>query len=542
MIRLIAIQIFISFWAFNVYAQDRLLSQKIDMNRSIEVPVNLPSNNRLVLAFEIQSQFATHYTYDHYIGDVKILFSGIKLHVYKDSSFLCQNFLTLDSTFSTRNFSKEAILVNGRLMEVKNKELLHHGNPVTGYFNETNSMVFYQDKIKYAQKDTNIFVKVFLVNPINSANVIYGGNYSDNNDLSNSSLDNELFWKKVRATFDSDTFFLLSEFLYFDDLSVPKDTSFYSFKDSLYFSREDDAFEYLNTYYHINSVGQYVNDLGYDILTDTLIVDVHAFGGQDNSGYTPSNHSLQFGDGGIDDAEDGEVVVHEFVHSLSEIASPNNTIGRQREAMEEGSCDYFSKAYSRTFNDNTPNKIFSWDGNQTWNGIPINTNRKYPDDLVDTKDGDRDMWSSALMCIHDKIGRLACDSLVLEHFFYQAPNTTMPYMAQKIVAIDSSNFDARYRSSIIDCFVNAGFINELQDTPQSYSLKVINQLGFSLGETPLSIDLPSSASYEIYTILGQKITDKRFGNVQLFPNQYTPGYYIIMIAIDNTIIPIKFIR
>ena len=115
-------------------------------------------------------------------------------------------------------------------------------------------------------------------------------------------------------------------------------------------------------------------------------------------------------------------------------------------------------------------------------------------------------------------------------------------MAKKIVAIDSSNFDARYRSSIIDCFVNAGFINELQDTPQSYSLKVINQLGFSLGETPLSIELPSSASYEIYTILGQKITDKRFGNVQLFPNQYTPGYYIIMIAIDNTIIPIKFIR
>jgi hypothetical protein len=101
----------------------------------------------------------------------------------------------------------------------------------------------------------------------------------------------------------------------------------YSFIDSISVDRESGTFEYLNVFYHINTIGEYVNKLGYDMITDTLVVDVHAFGGQDNSGYLPSNHSLQFGEGGIDDAEDGEVVVHEFVHSLSELASPDNTIG-----------------------------------------------------------------------------------------------------------------------------------------------------------------------------------------------------------------------
>ena len=212
--------------------------------------------------------------------------------------------------------------------------------------------------------------------------------------------------------------------------------------------------------------------------------------------------------------------------------------------MEEGSCDYFSKAYSRTYNDNTPNKIFTWDGNQTWGGYPINSNRLYPIDLVDSKDGDRDIWSSALMCVHDKIGRLPTDSILLEHFFYQAPNTTMDQMARVILSIDSADFDMRYHSSIFDCFVDAGFVIKNKDTNQtsSFDLRVLNQQGFIHGETPLEIRLPESSSFKIFDILGKQITDKRKGRVIIQPSELNHGMYVIRISIDSELIAIKILR
>ena len=69
------------------------------------------------------------------------------------------------------------------------------------------------------------------------------------------------------------------------------------------------------------------------------------------------------------------------------------------------------------------------------------------------------MWSSALMCVHDAIGRESTDSLLLEHFYYQGPNTTMAQMAQIILDVDEDDFEGRYYSPVKQCFVDAGFLN-----------------------------------------------------------------------------------
>lgn len=505
---------------------------------------NLSEGSTLLESYRISSPFATHYTFDQIVKGTKILHSGLKIHERTDGNITVYNFLVEDETYNPSGFSNQAIFWNNQIIEVKPVITHFNGQSIIQYFNSANQLLLEKELTKYVKRDTSIFLKVFSVNPINSANVSYGGNYSDNNDLSNSSLENEMSWYKTPSRFNQDTFFLESEFLYFDDLSFPVDTFFYSFIDSISVDRESGTFEYLNVFYHINTIGEYVNRLGYDMITDTLVVDVHAFGGQDNSGYLPSNHSLQFGEGGIDDAEDGEVVVHEFVHSLSELASPDNTIGEERQAMEEGSCDYFSKAYSRTYNDNTPNKIFTWDGNQTWDGFPINSNRLYPEDLLNSKDGDRDIWSSALMCIHDKIGRLPTDSILLEHFFYQGPNTTMKEMARIILSIDSLDFKMKYHKAISECFSKAGFIPEIIDPIQFdfNSIKVLNQQGFLDGSSPLKINLPENATYEIFDILGKKITAERNGNILLDPLDFNHGMYIIRVRFESEFNSIKILR
>jgi len=507
--------------------------------------VKLPENSELQLVHTVSSPFAIHYTFDQITAGKPVKHHGIKVHIKKNGTHVIQDFLTsrpLSIAYTEGDF---LVVNNGELQAATKRTIEDSRNPRIQYIREDGLVLIEKDIHKYVKKDTSIFIKVFDINPINSSGQDYGGSFVDANDQSNSSLDSQLFWKEVQAKYSNDSIFLESEFLYFEDISLPNDSFFYATKDSLYYSRDNGAFEYINVYYHINAIGNYVNGLGYDELTDTLQVDVHAFNNWDNSAYTPGLHALEFGEGGIDDAEDGEVVIHEFTHSLSELASPQNTFGREREAMEEGSCDYFAKAYSRSINDNTPNKVFTWDGNESWNGFKINTDRFYPRDLKGSKDEDRDMWSSALMCAHDYIGREAMDSLLLEHFYYQAANTTMAQMAQIILDIDSADFNSRYYSQLKQCFVDAGFVQRgasVDIIKDKGDIKILNQQGFVQGSAHLQVVAPQIAVYSLYAPTGQKLYSETSTLLSLSPTHFAPGLYIVTVEMNNTVHTIKILR
>jgi hypothetical protein len=502
--------------------------------------LSIPNYIELRKTHTAVSPFGSHTTYSQFINNKKVLFAGARVHRKTNGTLSFQDFLVRENI-------QKSTLDNSLLLSTKNglvevykihKEDLVY--PTTMFIDANDNILLEKDDFRYIKRDTTIFSKVFYANPINTGNTSYGGNYVDNGDQTNSSLDSQLVWVSNIAKFENGVFYLESDYLKFKDISNPIDAPFSGTNDSFSFTRDNDLFEYVNVYYHINTVGEYVDNLGYTSLTRQLDIDVHSFGGADNSAYDPDNHTLQFGDGGVDDAEDGEVVIHEFTHSLSELASPDNTIGREREAMEEGNCDYFAKAYSRSLNDNTPNKIFSWDGhNPFWDGFELNQKRTYPQDLKGSKDGDRDMWATALMCVHDFIGREAADSLILEHFFYQKANTTMTEMATIILEIDSADFNSRYQSQLTQCFVDAGFIQRKgsnvlpQDAPSPF--KVYNQTGFASGEGNLSIDLPNEAQFSIVNSLGQIIIkNQTSSNLVLNPKDFITGLYVLYITIDNS--------
>ncbi|MDB9882717.1 T9SS type A sorting domain-containing protein, partial [Bacteroidia bacterium] len=503
--------------------------------------------SELVKSYHIKSPHGEHITYDQYVNGWKVLYSGVKIHLHSNGSYNIQNYLAPAENAPTEINADFLLPTVDGLVGVSQRFDENILAPTVQFLNENGDILLEVDRMKHYKTDTTLFSKVFMVNPINSSGMSYGGRFKDNGDQTNSSLDSQMVWVANDVKFDSGLFILESEFLKFKDLSAPIDSEAIFISDSADISRDKSLFENLNVYYHINTVGKYINRLGYDSLTKQLLVDPHAFGGTDNSGYLPSNHSLQFGDGGVDDAEDGEVVIHEFIHSVSEIASPDNTDGAEREAMEEGTCDYFSKAYSRSINDNTANQIFSWDGhNEYWDGIDIYTKRNYPDDLKGNKDGDRDMWSSALMCGHDKIGRLQMDSIVLEHLYYQGAHTTMTQMAQIILDIDSSDFQKRYYSELKTCFVDAGFLKRgvgIRDLSVASPFKIYNQAGFASGEGNISIDLPNNAYYSIVNSLGQIITNnERSGKLVLNPKDFKSGLYVVYITIDNSTFTQKILR
>ncbi|PCJ67312.1 MAG: hypothetical protein COA58_03050 [Bacteroidetes bacterium] len=506
----------------------------------------VPEYIELRKSYEIESPFGMHITYKQFIHNKEVLFAGVRIHWKKNGTYSIQDFLIRENIENVSDESTMLLSTESGLREVRmanNPDLVY---PTTQFIDLDGTMLLEIDDYKHAKKDTTLHSQVFWLNPINTANTSYGGNYTDNLDQTNPSLDSQLRWVSNTVQFENDTFFFESEFLSFTDISAPVDGHFFSINDSVQANRDNDWFEYLNVYYHINVMGQYANDLGYDALTQHLEVDVHAFGTADNSAYSPDDHTLQFGIGGVDDGEDGEVVIHEFTHSLSEVASPDNTVGNERAAMEEGSCDYFAKAYSRSLNDNTPNKIFSWDGhNQFWDGFVINQKRDYPIDLKGSKDGDRDMWATALMCAHDFIGRNAMDSILLEHFYYQKANSTMAEMAQIILTIDSGDFGNRYHSQLKQCFVDAGFIarGASVSNPIQKGFKVLNQNGFIVGDGNLTIEINTPASYKIYNTAGQLIqSGNPTSKLTLSPSDFSKGLYVVYFTINGKSVSQKILR
>jgi hypothetical protein len=502
-------------------------------------------NYSLKEEYNITSPYANHITFGQYYKGKKILFSGVKLHLKKDGSVIIQSYLSKPNKVSFNDQLDYIIPTMQGLVSVQKFEKTHHLYPTYEYKDQNGLVYFEINRYKYF-KDTTAKAQIFEVNPINTANTSYGGSYIDNSDQTNSSLDSQLRWVDLQLKFEDDSFRLESQYAFLMEISFPFEDTYDQPSDTFSFTRDQQGFEAVNAYYHINQMAQYTVDMGYGILTDTIGVDVHAFGGADNSAYDPNNHTLQFGEGGIDDAEDGEVVIHEYVHSLSELASPDNTIGSERGAMEEGHCDYMSKAYSRTFNDNTPNKVFSWDGfNPFFSGININTNKKYPNDLTQNKNEDRNIWSSVLMCVHDYIGRLPTDSLVLEHFFYQGPNTTMAQMAKILLTIDSSDFDKRYYSPLKQCLVDGNFVPRGSISkplpPKNYT--PINSRGFAEGSGNLQLNFNGMATWQMHNALGQIVGHgSEVNQLELNPMDFTKGIYILQFTIDNQDYSFKIVR
>jgi hypothetical protein len=107
-------------------------------------------------------------------------------------------------------------------------------------------------------------------------------------------------------------------------------------------------FDEVMAYYHIDTAMRYLEKLGYRgrfriFKKDHLPIEVDARGTEDdNSWYSPGDRSLTFGKGGIDDAQDGETILHEFGHALQDAICPDFGQSAEAAAMGEGFGDYLA--------------------------------------------------------------------------------------------------------------------------------------------------------------------------------------------------------
>ena len=137
---------------------------------------------------------------------------------------------------------------------------------------------------------------------------------------------------------------------------------------------------------------------------------------------------IKLGKGGVDDAEDAEVILHELGHAIQDSQQTPFGFGLSVEAgsIGEGFADYWAATVSN-LKAPTPDPacIADWDSVSYDPTAPhclrrVDTNLHYPKDLNGAVHHDGQIWSRALWDIRNALGNVRADTLILEGQFGSA--------------------------------------------------------------------------------------------------------------------------
>lgn len=355
------------------------------------------------------------------------------------------------------------------------------GNHKFSLFNEvSNSVNFSKEDVRiYSKKDSLITLKIFTPDPLSLAARTYNYPYKDRQDSTYPQIENEKTWQKARLLVKNDSFFLADDYLSFSEISNPV-TAIPVFKsDFIQTNRNQPAFEYLNAFFHLQNVRTFWTSMGLGYLADTVTIDPHALGGADESSFdrTHKPPAIEFGDGGVDDAEDADAIIHEYTHAACQSVVTNGYTGIERQSVEEGICDFSAAVYSLLFTQNFKGQVYNWDGhNEYWNGRTLVNTRKYPADKTGQVHIDGQLFGGALWDIGTTIGYDSCLKLLFLSLPALLPNIGMKEAASAIIYTDSLMFNGRNFLVLDKVFSDRGLWQSKLNThlPQSVAKALLN--------------------------------------------------------------------
>ncbi len=310
---------------------------------------------------------------------------------------------------------------------------------------------------------------IFDPDPLSSAGATYGDpGYVDGNDANTPQLQAELVNAVLRdITLNAGTYTLKGPWAEIIDFESPFYGLFSEASPTWNYNRFDNAFEAALVYWHIDNIMRWVNiTLGLNIhpfqYPGGVQFDPHGLSGADNSHYIGSTGRVAFGEGGVDDSEDADVVIHELGHGLHDWVT-NGSLS-QVNGLSEGFGDYIAASYSRSLGQWLPNQpayhyVFSWDGhNPFWAGRVTNYGATYPGGLVGQIHTDGQIWSTCLMRIWDAIGREKTDKACLAGLGMtnssSSQNDAANAMLQAAIAL---NYSQSELSAMVSNFQQTGY-------------------------------------------------------------------------------------
>ncbi|HYR29229.1 MAG TPA: proprotein convertase P-domain-containing protein [Thermoanaerobaculia bacterium] len=267
----------------------------------------------------------------------------------------------------------------------------------------------------------------------------------------------------------------------------------------LMFDRADDRFEPVNAYFHVDKTQRYLQSLGYfgtrQLVAYPIEIDALALNGADASQFLPSMQigrgTLYFGSGGTDDAEDGDIVVHEYGHAILEWIAPGTfgggSFSTEARAIAEGFGDYlaFSSHYdARIASGRDPFCFADWDA-RCWTDAAsegcaypvgadclrrLDSGRTMADysrgDTAGVEHRNGQIWSSALRELFLALGRRTTDVLVVESLFAPPPHPTFAVMARRLIETDRLLFGGEHAAAICAAMTKRGIGVSCDGTPR----------------------------------------------------------------------------
>jgi hypothetical protein len=246
--------------------------------------------------------------------------------------------------------------------------------------------------------------------------------------------------------------------------------------DGFQYGRADDAFEAVNAYYHVDRSQRYVQSLsvGRPIQAQSIAVNPHGLGNEDNSRYYPTLNYIAFGAGGVDDAEDAFVIWHEYGHSLLQASAPGLLDSAEGRALHEGWADYWAASYARFLAESGAiarsdwQRFFKWDSGdgEIWAGRELTFQGMYPiatacDDRPTTCNiySDGMLWAVTQMSIYDALGRHVTDRLNLQSHAYLLHPVTFRDAAEAVIQADIDLYGGAHIDLLFDRFDQRGLID-----------------------------------------------------------------------------------
>jgi hypothetical protein len=269
-----------------------------------------------------------------------------------------------------------------------------------------------------------------------------------------------------------------------------------------YYKRHDHRFKEVMAYYHIDEAARYIQSLGFtNLCNKTIKVNVQG-DFVDNSYYNHDTRELTFGTWFIDDAEDGDVILHEYAHAIMDDQVPGFGLTRNTCPIAEGFGDFFAACFFAEINEGFNRECFG-----DWNGIGkigdcisrVDSKKHYPEDFLglDSCDRDGEIWSASLWDIYLQMGgaskikarRLAARDnairLVIESNFNLNLNSRFEDAAHAVIIADKNIYTGANEHLIREVFVMRGIMFpllrvEMQTKAEPYLVQAGSILTFTI--------------------------------------------------------------
>lgn len=406
--------------------------------------------------------------------------------------------------------------------------------------------------------DTTGRGKVFYPDPVTKSHSTYGNPLKDNNDQHLPMFDAYIYEVPLKNIYYDNTnqlFYLHGPYVMIEDIDPYVTAPATSTNGDFFFTRDLSGFEDVMAYYHIDSMQRYMQSLGFqNIYSFPVRVDPHGWGNSDNSHFVsnnlnPTQSYIAFGEGGVDDAEDTDVLVHEYGHAISYSAAPQTNTGQERKGLDEGIGDYM--AALRSYDNDTYfwDSTYTWDGhNEFWKGRSATTTVLYPPTTSQFGNIIYDygqIWAATLMQIRQSIGTNAADKLFFQETYSNYAYMTLRDAARLYLDADTALFNGVHTPIILQYFcarkllTTAECANVANENPQ-----LVNpyKLYPNPSDKGFTIDLgEKSENVRIFNALGSVLLEKRIQGKEEINLLLNEGIYFVRIG-ENVTLKMVIVR